>query len=375
MLAPTEGRGPKAEHRGPLFAQRTQLLDSMTAQYHTFIVVLTDKLRRPLQSLRISVTDRCNFRCTYCMPFDEYDWIDKREILSYEEIDRLVRLFVQIGVNKVRLTGGEPLVRRDLPDLIRQLSGIEGLEDIALTTNGSRLSEMAQTLKSAGLGRINVSIDTLDAEKFKRITKRGDLERVLHGLSVAQRVGLGPIKINAVIERGVNEDDILELVEFGRAQGFAVRFIEYMDVGNANAWDLSRTVSKREIIDRINQRFPLVERGRDDGTAPAVDYTFADGKGEVGVIASVTEPFCASCTRARLTADGRLVTCLFSQAGYDFKTRVRSGATDEALLETIASIWTGRNDRYSADRLEAMHSPEGYDPKTKSKIEMITLGG
>lgn len=347
----------------------------MTAQYHTFVVVLIDKFRRPLQSLRISVTDRCNFRCTYCMPFDEYDWIDKREILSYEEITRLVRLFVQVGVNKVRLTGGEPLVRRDLPDLIAQLSGIEGLEDIALTTNGSRLSEMAQTLKNAGLDRINVSIDTLDPEKFKRITKRGDLEKVLQGLSVAQRVGLGPIKINAVVERGVNENDILELVEFGRTQGFAVRFIEYMDVGNANAWDLSRTVSKREIIDRINQRFPLVERGRDEGTAPAVDYTFADGKGEVGVIASVTEPFCASCTRARLTADGRLVTCLFSQTGYDFKTRVRGGATDEALLETIASIWTGRKDRYSADRLEAMHSPEGYDPKKNNKLEMITLGG
>lgn len=347
----------------------------MTARYHTFIVVLNDKFRRPLESLRISVTDRCNFRCTYCMPFDEYDWIDKREILSYEEIARLVRLFVQVGVRKVRLTGGEPLVRRDLPDLITQLSGIEGLDDIALTTNGSRLSEMAQALKDAGLDRINVSIDTLDPEKFKRITKRGDLKKVLEGLSVAQRAGLEPIKINAVIERGVNEDDILELVEFGRTHGCAVRFIEYMDVGNANAWDLSRTVSKREIIDRINQRFPLVERGREEGTAPAVDYTFADGKGEVGVIASVTEPFCASCTRARLTADGRLVTCLFSQTGYDFKTRVRSDATDEALLETIVSIWTGRKDRYSADRLEAMHSPEGYDPKKNNKLEMITLGG
>jgi cyclic pyranopterin phosphate synthase len=309
------------------------------------------------------------------MPFDKYAWIDKREILTFEEITRLVRLFVKLGVTKVRLTGGEPLVRRDLPDLIVQLSGIEGLEDIALTTNGSRLSEMARALKNAGLSRINVSIDTLDPEKFKRITKRGDLDNVLEGLSVAQSVGLEPIKINAVIERGVNEDDILGLVTFGRAHGYSVRFIEYMDVGNANAWNLERTVSKREIIDRINERFPLQERGRSDGTAPAVDYEFADGKGQVGVIASVTEPFCATCTRARLTADGRLVTCLFSQQGRDFKSRLRSGATDDELLRAISTVWRNREDRYSADRLQAMQSPDGYNPKQRDKLEMITLGG
>jgi cyclic pyranopterin phosphate synthase len=309
------------------------------------------------------------------MPFDEYAWIDKREILTFEEITRLVRLFVNMGVTKVRLTGGEPLVRRDLPDLISQLSGIEGLEDIALTTNGSRLSEMARALKNAGLHRINVSIDTLDPEKFRRITKRGDLDKVLEGLSVARGVGLGPIKINAVIERGVNEDDILDLVAFGRAHEYSVRFIEYMDVGNANAWNLERTVSKREIIERINERFPLRERGRSEGTARAVDYEFADGNGEVGVIASVTEPFCATCTRARLTADGRLVTCLFSQQGHDFKNRLRSGETDDELLRAISTVWRGRQDRYSADRLEAMQSPGGYNPKQRDKIEMITLGG
>jgi len=331
-------------------------------------------MQRSLESLRISVTDRCNFRCTYCMPFDEYDWIHKKEILSFEEISRLVRLFVQVGVTKIRLTGGEPLVRRDLPDLISQLSGIEGLEDMALTTNGSRLVEMAEALKKSGLERINVSIDTLDPDKFRRITKRGDLAKVLEGLSVAQSVGLEPIKINAVIERGVNEDDILDLVEFGRAHGFPVRFIEYMDVGNANAWNLARTVPKREIIDRIHQRFPLNELGRSDGTAPAVDYGFVDGKGEVGVIASVTEPFCATCTRARLTADGRLVTCLFSETGHDFKKRLRSGATDQELLEAISAVWKGRRDRYSADRLQALHSADGYSNKQR-KIEMITLGG
>jgi GTP 3',8-cyclase len=346
----------------------------MTHRYH-IEDVLVDQLQRSLQSLRISVTDRCNFRCTYCMPFDEYDWIDKNEILSFEEIARLVRLFVKLGVNKVRLTGGEPLVRRDLPDLVAQLSGIEGLEDIALTTNGSRLAEMAEALKTAGLNRINVSIDTLNPDKFRRITKRGDLNKVLAGVFAAQDVGLEPIKINAVIERDVNEDDILDLVELGREHGFPVRFIEYMDVGTANAWNMERTVTKQEIIDRINQRFPLQELGRSEGTAPAVDYVFLDGKGEVGVIASVTEPFCATCTRARLTADGRLVTCLFSQTGHDLKNRLRSGASDQELEKAISAIWWGRQDRYSADRLQSIHSPEGYDPKQHDKIEMITLGG
>lgn len=309
------------------------------------------------------------------MPFDDYDWIDKQEILSFEEISRLVRLFVKFGVNKVRLTGGEPLVRRDLPDLITQLARIEGLVDIALTTNASRLTDMAAALKTAGLNRINISIDTLDPDKFQRITKRGDLDKVLAGLFRAQSVGLEPIKINAVIERGVNEDDILDLVEFGRTHNCSVRFIEYMDVGTANAWNMARTVPKREIIDRINQRFPIEERGRSEGTAPAVDYEFLDGKGDVGVIASVTEPFCATCTRARLTADGRLVTCLFSQTGHDLKSPLRGGATDEELAQAIRAVWSTRLDRYSADRLNSIHSPEGYDPKQHNKLEMITLGG
>ena len=219
--------------------------------------MLKDQFHRPLQDLRISVTDRCNFRCTYCMPFDHYDWIDKREILTYEEICRVVRLAVPLGVRKIRLTGGEPLLRRDLPDLVRQISGIDGIEDIALTTNGSRLSEMAGALRSAGLKRINVSIDSLDPGRFERITKRGDLDGVLKGLFAARDAGLKPIKINAVIERGVNEDDILELVAFGREHGFVIRFIEYMDVGTANAWRLERTVPKKEIVERINARFPL----------------------------------------------------------------------------------------------------------------------
>lgn len=337
--------------------------------------VLTDTFNRPLRDLRISVTDRCNFRCTYCMPFDEYAWINKKEILSFEEITRLTRLFVQLGVEKIRLTGGEPLVRHSLEKLIGQLSPIHGLKDISLTTNGSLLAEKAVSLKSAGLNRINVSLDTLDADKFKRITKRGDLDKVLQGLFMAQKVGLVPIKINAVIERGVNDDDVLNLVEFSRENGFAIRFIEYMDVGNSNNWTSKRILSKKEILEMIHTRFPLKETGRDRGCAPSVDYQFVDGHGDIGVIASVTEPFCSTCSRARLTADGKLVTCLFSEIGHDLKGLLRNGSMDEEILELIAAVWKARKDRYSDERLEAMQSSTGYNPKRHKKIEMITLGG
>ncbi|MEK6406886.1 MAG: GTP 3',8-cyclase MoaA [Acidobacteriota bacterium] len=336
---------------------------------------LRDAYNRPIKDLRISVTDRCNYRCTYCMPLEEYVWIDRSEILSFEEIARLARLFVGLGVEKIRITGGEPLVRKDLHRLIGMLSALAGVRDLCLTTNASLLSEQIEDLAAAGLKRINVSIDTLDPEKFKQITKRGDLAKVLEGIFAAKKLGLHPIKINAVIERGMNEDDIIPLFEFAREHGFAMRFIEYMDVGNANNWISEKIVSKKEILERINARYPLREVGRDNGTAPSVDYEFIDGLGDVGVIASVTEPFCSSCTRARLTADGKLVTCLFSDIGHDLKSLMRSGATDEQLVEVIGSVWSKRTDRYSDERLEAMNSPEGYQPKSHHKIEMITLGG
>ncbi|PYT05348.1 MAG: GTP 3',8-cyclase MoaA [Acidobacteria bacterium] len=293
----------------------------------------------------------------------------------FEEIARLARLFVGLGVEKIRITGGEPLVRKNLHRAVGMLSNIEGLRDLCLTTNASKLSEQIRELAAAGLKRINVSIDTLDPEKFKQITKRGDLSKVLEGLFAAKKLGLQPIKINAVIERGLNEDDIIPLVEFAREHGFAMRFIEYMDVGNANNWISQKIVSKKEILERINARYPLREVGRGNGTAPSVDYEFIDGIGDVGVIASVTEPFCSSCTRARLTADGKLVTCLFSDQGHDLKSLIRSGATDPQLIEVISAVWSKRTDRYSDDRLEAMKSPEGYKPKAHHKIEMITLGG
>lgn len=334
-----------------------------------------DRNSRLLKDLRISVTDRCNFRCTYCMPDDEYVWIARREILSFEEISRLARLFVELGVDKIRLTGGEPLLRRDLDKLIRQLAAIDGLQDLCLTTNGSLLAEKAGALAAAGLQRLNVSLDTLDREKFARIRQRGDLGAVIDGLLAAKAAGFQSIKLNAVIERGVNEDDILPLVEFAREHRFTMRFIEYMDVGNANHWISEKMVPKREIIDTIHARYPLREAKRDQSSAPAVDYEFTDGGGEVGVIASVTEPFCGSCTRGRLTADGKLVTCLFASCGHDLKALLRSGASDDEIRQLIIDVWNRRDDRYSDERLEAMQSPDGYQAKAHRKLEMITLGG
>ncbi len=320
------------------------------------------------------MTDRCNFRCTYCMPLDQYEWISKKEILTFEEITRLATLFVGLGVEKIRLTGGEPLVRQNLDQLVAKVAAISGLKDLCLTTNGALLAEKIDSLKAAGLKRINISLDTLDPEKFRRMTKRGDLEKVLEGIFAAKDHGLHPIKLNAVIERGVNDDDILELVEFSREHGLAIRFIEYMDVGNSNNWTSAKLVSKKEIIEKIHSRYALREIGRDQGSAPSVDYEFADGRGDIGVIASVTEPFCGSCTRLRLTADGKIVTCLFSQLGHDVKGLMRGGATDEEVRTFLSSIWQKRTDRYSDERLTALNSAT-YDPKNHRKIEMISLGG
>jgi cyclic pyranopterin phosphate synthase len=336
--------------------------------------MVTDSFNRPVKDLRISVTDRCNFRCTYCMPLDEYQWINKKEILTFEEITRIAKLFIERGVDKIRLTGGEPLVRQDLHLLIAKLSNLKGVQDLCLTTNGALLANQVSALAGAGLKRVNVSIDTLDGDKFRRMTKRGDLDKVLEGIFAAKAAGLSPIKLNAVVERGVNDDDILPLVEFSRANGFAIRFIEYMDVGNSNNWTSAKLVPKKQIIATIHARYPLREIGRDQGSAPSVDYEFVDGQGDVGVIASVTEPFCSSCTRSRITADGKLVTCLFSDVGHDLKAKLRGGASDEELGQFISNIWAARIDRYSAERLAALNS-SNYDPKGHKKIEMISLGG
>ncbi len=337
--------------------------------------MLVDRYQRPLKDLRISVTDRCNFRCTYCMPMEHYEWISKSLILTFEEIERLAGLFARLGVEKIRLTGGEPMLRQDLELLVQKLSGVDGIREICLTTNGTYLAEKCCLLKAAGLDRINVSIDTLDAAKFKEITKRGDLNEVLRGLMAAKECGLTPIKINAVIEKGVNEGEILDLAEFAREHGFGMRFIEYMDVGNANNWTEKKLVPKRKILEALQRKYELREIGRENGSAPAVDYEYADGGGDLGIIASVTEPFCGSCSRARLTADGKLVTCLFSDRGFDLRPLLRGTASDEEILAALQGIWTGRTDRYSEERWVALQSVEGYRPESHRKIEMISLGG
>jgi cyclic pyranopterin phosphate synthase len=333
-----------------------------------------DLLKRPMRDLRISVTDRCNFRCTYCMPFEEYTWIDRQEVLSFEEIERLARIFVRFGVQEIRLTGGEPLVRKNLQGLIRRLKGVDGLLDVSLTTNGALLAEQAGALCEAGLRRINVSIDTLKRDRFLALTKRGNLDDVLAGVLAAKRVGMSPIKVNAVVIRGTNDDEILDLVEYARANGLEMRFIEYMDVGNSNAWSLEKTVTKKEILDTITSRFPVREIGRENSSAPSVDYEFLDGSGEIGIIGSVTEPFCSSCTRIRLTADGKLVTCLFAESGFDLKTLLRGGASDDDIGEAIRNLWANRTDRFSDIRWDEVRRG-GYRAREHKKIEMITLGG
>jgi cyclic pyranopterin phosphate synthase len=265
-------------------------------------------------------------------------------------------------------------VRKDLHRLIARLSRIEGLPDISLTTNGALLADQANALHDAGLRRINVSIDTLRADRFVALTKRGNLDDVLAGIFAAKKAGLSPIKLNAVVIRGTNDDEILDLVEFGRSNGFEMRFIEYMDVGNANGWSLEKTVTKREILDTVHARFPVREVGRAHGSAPAVDYEFLDGAGEIGIIGSITEPFCSSCTRVRLTADGKLVTCLFAESGFDLKALLRSGASDDDIRTHVAGIWTARTDRFSDLRWEQLRSG-AYAARDHKKIEMITLGG
>lgn len=307
------------------------------------------------------------------MPLEKYEWIDRREILTFEETARLARLFVELGVEEVRITGGEPLLRHGLEHLIAQIAFL-GLKDLSLTTNASMLAANAALLVKAGVKRINVSLDTINPAKFKEMTRRDDLANVLEGLRAAARHGLDPIKINSVIERGVNEDGIIELVEFSRAHGFWLRFIEYMDVGNANNWVSGRMVSKKEILEIINARHPIEEIGRKDSSAPATDFRFLDGGGNVGVIASVTEPFCRGCTRARLTADGKMVMCLFADDSFDLKGLMRGGATDDDIRSAIKANWRARTYRYSEERLEAINSGE-YRPNQRRKMEMISLGG
>ena len=336
---------------------------------------LRDTCGRPMRDLRISVMDRCNFRCPYCMPretyHDGYRFLKSAERLSFQEIVRLTRLFVQLGVRKLRITGGEPLLRANLADLIGDLSSIPGVVDVALTTNGSLLSKHASELKAAGLNRVTVSLDSLDPTVFSRMSGGfGSVEEVLDGIDHARRAGLAPIKVNAVIQKGVNDHTALALVEHFRGTDVTVRFIEYMDVGNRNAWRPDHVVRSRELAAAIETRWPIRPLARGYRGEVAERYAFTEGRGEIGFISSVSQPFCGDCSRARLSSDGSLYTCLFATHGTDLRTRLRAGASDAELLELIGSVWNARTDRYSETRA-ALRAGAAAE----QKVEMFYIGG
>ncbi|MEP7159219.1 MAG: GTP 3',8-cyclase MoaA, partial [Chloroflexota bacterium] len=307
-----------------------------------------DRLGRPLHDLRISVTDRCNFRCTYCMPREvygrDYEFLPREQLLTFEEIVRLARLFTAHGVRKIRLTGGEPLLRKDLPTLVAMLKELPDVEDITLTTNGSLLARHARALADAGLDRISVSLDSLDDATFGRMNDVGfPVQTVLDGIAAAADAGLAPIKVNMVVRRGVNEADIVPMARYFRERGHILRFIEYMDVGHTNGWRMDDVVPAAEVLARIDAEIPLVALAPNYPGEVAERWSYRDGSGEVGVIASVTQPFCADCSRARLTADGLLYTCLFASSGHDLRGPLRAGATNTELSEQIGSIWRVRD--------------------------------
>ena len=298
---------------------------------------LTDTHGRTVRDLRLSITDRCNLRCVYCMPAEGMPWLPKQDLLTYEELARFARVCVECGVTGVRLTGGEPTVRADLPVLVRMLREISPTLDLALTTNGLKLPEMAVALRAAGLDRVNVSLDTLDRERFQQLARRDRLADVLAGLAAARTAGFAPIKINAVLMRGLNDDEVVPLARWARDEGFELRFIEWMPLDFQRGWDRSRLVSATEILDRLASEFPLEPEEGDDPSAPARTFRYRDGTGRVGVIASVTRPFCGTCDRIRLTADGQVRTCLFSLREYDFRQLLRAGGSDDDLEALLRS--------------------------------------
>jgi len=335
--------------------------------------VTLDKLQRPLKDLRISVTDRCNFRCRYCMPEEifgpDYSFLSNDKILSFDEIERITRIFVSLGVRKLRITGGEPLLRRDLPQLIERLHKIDGVEDIGLTTNGSLLKKFAPDLYKAGLSRVTVSLDSLEEERFFYLNgNRSKVQRVLEGIQAAAEVGM-KIKINMVVQKGKNEQDILQMAQYFKENKHILRFIEYMDVGNYNGWDLKEVVSKQEIVDTIHQVMPLERIEANYSGEVATRYRYIGSDEEIGIISSVTDSFCSSCTRARISAEGKLYTCLFASKGNDLRELLRSEHTDEDITDVVRDIWNNREDRYSDERLNHTNK------KAIPKIEMSHIGG
>ncbi|MFD1065667.1 GTP 3',8-cyclase MoaA [Oceanobacillus locisalsi] len=334
--------------------------------------VITDKLCRPLKDLRISVIDRCNFRCTYCMPKEifgkDFVFMPKDQLLDFEEIERLARIFADLGVRKIRITGGEPLLRRDLPNLIQKLIEIDGIEDIGLTTNGSLLGHMAEKLKKAGLQRVNVSLDALDETLFQSINDSNvKPERVLKGITKAKEAGL-EVKVNMVVKKGMNDKEIIPMAAYFKEQGIALRYIEFMDVGQSNGWDFSKVITKKHIFQELNKYFDLEPVEPAYLGEVAKRYRYRGTNTEVGFITSVSESFCSTCTRARIAADGKMYTCLFAENGFDFRDMLRSGMRNEDIKAHIVNIWNQRTDRYSDERTEE-------SAKNRNKMEMSYMGG
>jgi cyclic pyranopterin phosphate synthase len=342
------------------------------------MMAAADRLGRALRSLRVSVTDRCNLRCRYCMPEENYVWLPRRSILSFEETDRLVKVFAGCGVSKVRLTGGEPLLRHDLPALIRMLGTTSRLNEIALTTNGVLLADHAATLQAAGLHRVTVSLDTLRPERMQAFARSNRHADVIRGIRAARDAGLGPVKINSVMIRGFNDDELEPLLDFGRTEGCEVRFIEYMDVGGANSWRMADVVTRREMLDRLARRHGGAAPVPDgDPAAPAERFQLADGT-RFGIIASTSEPFCRTCDRGRLTADGHFLLCLYAASGLDLLARLRAGTSDAELESAIASAWRARQDRGAEERAAVAERGALYSIsalRADPHKEMHTRGG
>jgi cyclic pyranopterin phosphate synthase len=336
---------------------------------------MRDALARPMHDLRISLLDRCNFRCPYCMPetefHEDYEFLKRAERLTHEEILKVAGVAAGLGVSKIRVTGGEPLLDKNLPTLVEGLARLPGVEDLALTTNGMLLAPVADELAAAGLGRVTVSLDSLDETIFRTMSGgRGDLGKVLEGIAAAERAGLSPIKINVVVERGVNDHTVMDLLEHFRGTPHIVRLIEYMDVGNRNGWRMEQVVPSRELLGIVRAKWPLRSVGRNYAGEVARRYEYVDGQGEIGFISSVTEPFCGSCSRARLSSDGMLYTCLFATKGTDLREPIRNGAGDEELADILARIWLQRADRYSE-----LRRPDVAEHHALSKVEMYRIGG
>jgi len=334
-----------------------------------------DALERPMHDLRISLLDRCNFRCPYCMPesefHEDYEFLKKTLRLTHAEIMQVASVATALGVSKIRLTGGEPLLDKKLPELVRGIARLPGVKDLALTTNAMLLAPVAQGLADAGLDRVTVSLDSLDENVFKTMSGgRGDLATVLEGIDAAVKAGLAPIKINVVVERGVNDHTVLDLLEHFRGTGHIVRLIEYMDVGNRNGWRMNQVVPSRELLSAVQARWPLRSVGQNYPGEVARRYEYVDGQGEIGFISSVTEPFCGSCNRARLSSDGMLYTCLFATQGTDLREPIRNGAGDDELGDILSRIWLQRADRYSE-----LRRPDVAEHHALSKVEMYRIGG